>query len=250
MKKITLLLVCALLASFSYGQKSPQITITKLSEEAGKIYINYEINQSFPEENFDVKIIVTHSNGQAIAAHTLDGDIGENIKGGKNKQIVWSYEHDGIYLDETINIKLSADKVVDINYYSMPKLILASTLMPGKGVNMLDRSKNYYGWTGLAYGLVGVSVLYSLSSLSTYNNYTAAITATDRDTYYNKYKTKTTVAGVAAISALGVWGWNYVRIFLTKNSIIKNQNSLSSWFLYPSYNTFTNSNMLTLNFKF
>lgn len=250
MKRITFLFVLAFIANFSYGQKQAQITIINLYEDAGKIYINYDIDQSMPEESFDVKIIATHSNGQAIAAHTLGGDIGENIKGGKNKQVVWSYEQDGIYLDETINIQLFADKVVDVNYYSTPKLLIASTILPGKGVNMLDRSKSYLGWTGLAYGLVGVSVLYSLSSLSTYNNYTAAITATDRDTYYNKYKTKTTVAGVAAISALGVWGWNYVRIFLTKNSIIKNQNSLSSWFLYPSYNTFTNSKMLTLSFKF
>jgi len=153
-------------------------------------------------------------------------------------------------LDETIKIQLSADKVVNTNYYSTPKLILASTLLPGKGVNMLDRSKNYIGWTGIGYGLIGVSVLYSLSSSKVYNNYTTAITSTDRDTYFNKYKTQKTIAGVFAFSALGIWGINYARIFLTKNSILKKQNSLSNWNLYPSYNPFSNSNMLTISFKF
>ncbi len=250
MRKITLLLVFALLAVFSYGQKQAQITITKLSEEAGKIYINYDISQSMPEESFDVKVIATHTNGTPITATTLSGDIGENIQGGENKQIVWSYEQDSIYLDETINIQLSANKIINTNYYSTPKLLIASTILPGKGVYMLDKTQNYLNWTYAGYGLIGTFALFRGISSIYYNKYTKAQILDDRNKFYTICKINSTIAGAAAISAIVVWGWNYARIFITKNSIMKKQNSLSNWQLYPSYNTFTNSNMLTLSFKF
>ncbi|MBN2662939.1 MAG: hypothetical protein JXR68_04755 [Bacteroidales bacterium] len=250
MKTLQLFITMLFVSILSFAQGNPQISITKLTDDEGKLYVDYSILYTTPEQSFDITLDVKLNNGTPIQVSSTSGDVGTNIKGGTNKQIIWAYEQDKIYLDENISVQIISDLKVDANYYSTSKLILASTILPGRGVTMLNRSYSFIGWTIAGYGLVGASVGTYLWSKATYLNYTNATLETEKKLFYSKYQTQTIISGVSALSAIGIWGINYFRIFSTKNKMkLLTQTSLN-WQIVPNFEYLSNTNMLTITYKF
>lgn len=247
MKKTKLIIILTFVSLLLNAQKNPVVSITKLTDNNGKLKVDYSILYTNPEQIFDIELHVSHLNETPIIVKTTTGDIGEKIVGGTGKQIIWDYEKDGIFLDENVNVQLTADVSIDANYHSTAKLLLISTFLPGKGVNMLNRTKPFAGWLILGYGFVGTSAGFYAMSSNTYSNYTNATSVSDRGKYYSKYQTQLIISGVSALGAIGVWGINYFRIFSTKKMM---RNMYSNWQLLPNYDYFTNTNFLTLSYKF
>jgi len=246
MKKIHFLILFTFASIIALGQT---ISITKLAEDNGKIIVTYTILYSTPEQLFDINLIVTQFNGAPIQVITTSGDIGTNVKGGTGKQIVWNYEQDGVFLNENVNVQISANASVDANYHSMAKLLFASTILPGKGVSILNHSNSYIGWSILGYGLIGASGGGYLLSQNTYSKYNSALTISERDNYYSNYQAQLLFSGISAASAIGVWSINYFKLFSTK-SRIKHANNTAYWQISPKYDNKTYSNMFALSYRF
>lgn len=250
MKKIALSIILTLVSIIIFAQENPKISITKLTNQDGKIYVDYSILYSAPEQLFEIILDVKTSNGTPIQTLTTSGDIGTNIKGGSNKQIIWDYEQDGVFLNEDVSVQIISNLKVDPNYYSTSKLIFASTLLPGKGVTMLDRSKSYLTWTIAGYGLAGASVGSYFLSKSSYTDFSNATLQTERDFYYSKYQIQTLISGISALSAVGIWGVNYFRLFATKNRIKYLSQTTVNWQITPTFEYLSRTNMITFFYKF
>lgn len=250
MKTLQFLTLLLLISTSCLAQANPKITIIKLTNEDGKIYIDYSILYSSPEQLFEITLDVRTSNGTPIQTLTTSGDIGTNIKGGLNKQIIWDYEQDGVFLNEDVSVQIISNLKVDPNYYSTTKLIFASTLLPGKGVTMLDRSKSYLTWTIAGYGLVGSSVGSYFLSKSSYTDFSNATLQTERDFYYSKYQKQTLISGISALSAVGIWGVNYFRLFATKNRIKYLSQTTVNWQITPTFEYLSRTNMITFFYTF
>ncbi len=247
MRKVILIVAYLIIYINVYSQTSAKIFINKLTKDNGKLTVSYSILYSSPQEIFNISMIAKHKNGAPIIAKTFTGDM-QNVKGGANKQFVWDFQSDGLFLDEEIDIQLKANPSIDYTYYSTPKLLLASTLMPGKGVTMLDKNKGHFMWTFSGYALAAGSVgLYFLSE-HTFNSYQNSITLSERQYLFSQYKMQYYASGIAGLGAIAVWGINYVRVFTTK-SMLKNT-QFSYFNFYPQYDYRTNSSLMTFNYRF
>ena len=61
-----------------------------------KLIIDYNFIKSKSTQRFTVWVEITKSTGEKINAQSFSGDIGDNLQGGENKQIIWDYNKDGI----------------------------------------------------------------------------------------------------------------------------------------------------------
>jgi len=87
-QKLILILSCFFLplASFSQGF---QITPAKLDFDGRQLSISYDFIDGRQSDMFYVWVEMEKKNGGLIRMKSLSGDVGDNIKAGKNKQITW-----------------------------------------------------------------------------------------------------------------------------------------------------------------
>jgi len=71
-----------------------------------EVLVTYEFKTFNENQKFKVWIEIKKSSGEKIEVKSLTGDIGKNIEGGKNKQIVWDFLNDKILIDDEIGIEV------------------------------------------------------------------------------------------------------------------------------------------------
>ena len=77
-----------------------------------RLIIKYDILGSKSGDSFRVWLEITDSTGAKIAARYLYGDIGDDIPGGLQKQIIWDLAADSLYLNMDINVEIFATKKI------------------------------------------------------------------------------------------------------------------------------------------
>lgn len=92
------------------GQDQILVTQSSLKFLNDRLIIKYDIVGSRPEDRFRVWVEITDSTGAKIAARYLYGDIGNEIAGGLQKQIIWDLAADSLYLNTDINVEIFATK--------------------------------------------------------------------------------------------------------------------------------------------
>ncbi len=90
------------------AQSTVEVTNPVLSLKGSDVQISFDLLNSSRSDIFTIRIEVTNSEGKAIDARSLSGDIGKSINGGRNKKILWDIESDSIFLDEEIFVQVYA----------------------------------------------------------------------------------------------------------------------------------------------
>lgn len=200
---------------FCFGQNPIEISAPTLVYENENLYISFDLNDK--HSNYEVGIEVVNSLGIEINARAFSGDIGPNIKAGKNKSITWNIAKDNIFLDETISVKIVANLVP--KPYNKGVLIFQSTVWPGWGQTKLKNGKPYWlvGFTGVA--CLAGSYIYNQQSINSYDKYIDAISAQDSESYYDQAVQQDNTSKILAYSAIGIWAVNVIWVALMPNEI-------------------------------
>lgn len=95
-----------------YSQTRITVTKPRLEILDDNLIIQYDILNAKSSDFFMVWLEVTDAAGNKVKALTVNGDIGNDIKGGKNKKITWDLGTDSILIDENIFVEVKAEKIV------------------------------------------------------------------------------------------------------------------------------------------
>ena len=106
------LFVFLIFPEFLYSQAKITVTKPRLEAADENLIIEYDILNAGPSDFFVVWIEVTSASGSKIRAVSVTGDVGQDIKGGNNKRIVWDLGNDQIIIDEEIFVEVKAEKIV------------------------------------------------------------------------------------------------------------------------------------------
>lgn len=117
-----------------YAQNK-KVTVSNVQMEIKeeKVIINYDILKSSKKDLFDIEIDFITNDLTYIYPKTLRGDIGSNIQGGNNKQIVWDIRNDEDILLGSIRPNMYLNDVVVGDKFGGPYNALLSLLVPGLG---------------------------------------------------------------------------------------------------------------------
>ena len=88
------------------AQTSVRVSDPRLEIRGNQLHISYDILEGNPGEKFTVSLVVKDEEGNTIQASALQGDIGGEVTGGANKQVIWNYEADNVYLNAYITIQV------------------------------------------------------------------------------------------------------------------------------------------------
>ncbi len=73
------------------AQPASGITNPVIELKDNQIHIIYDILNSDSTDFYKIRLEITDLTGHVIDAKTLSGDIGEKVKGGSDKQILWNF---------------------------------------------------------------------------------------------------------------------------------------------------------------
>ena len=195
------------------GQTLIEINPPNLIYENENLFINFDLSDK--NYFYEIDIEITNSDGSKIHAIAFSGDIGSNIKPGKNKSIIWDLEKDNIVLDEAISVRIVARLLP--KSFNKSNLIIKSTVWPGWGQTNLTNGKPYWiiGFAGTA--CIAGSYIYNQKSLNSYDKYKDAISVSDSDKYYNQATEHDNTSKILAYSAIGIWAANIIWVSLMPN---------------------------------
>ena len=92
------------------SQDEISVSQTGLKFLNDRLIIKYDILGSKPGDIFRVWLEITDSTGAKIAARYLYGDIGDDVPGGLQKQVIWDLAADSLYLNMDVNVEIFAAK--------------------------------------------------------------------------------------------------------------------------------------------
>jgi len=232
-----------------FAQKIKAIT-TSIEDVNNKLVVKYGLIKSKDKQRFKVALIIRGASGQIITTNALSGDIGDNIAGGPNKQIVWDYNTDKIVLDEEIKIEVVASLIKpDVG---LGKALALSTLWPGWGLSKLD--KKPYWLLGIAgYGCLGVSYVMNKNANSNYQYYLDNTQDELSEGFLSKSQSQNQLSKTMAYSAIGIWGinlvWTAIKAKKTNQSAISMLNK-QKLFICTGFDPYTKTQGFTLRYRF
>jgi len=160
---ILLLGVCSL-----SGQKfKPHIENLRTDLVDNCLEIRYDIEGSSLGQFHMVDLIVIDNMGNIILPDSVTGDVGPEVRAGKNRVITWDIhkEYDVVYGDFHPQIVLDGSEKYGKN--GGPGNLFLSLLVPGLGDYFVEDYKNMkikpYYKTAFTYGMLGLSLAAALS---------------------------------------------------------------------------------------
>jgi hypothetical protein len=196
-----------------------QVTDVDFNLVNDQLIITYNIVGSKSSELFNVRVNILTEAGKPVNALSFSGDMGPDISGGSGKQIIWEISKDIAFLDEKIYIEVEAihqnPKV--IKPVSRGKAILLSTIYPGLGSSKITL-KGYHLVKGVAgYGALAGSLMSMKKADQSAIDYDNAVTAADRDKYYEAYNDQKLTSRLFLITSGAVWLLDYVTDLAAEN---------------------------------
>jgi hypothetical protein len=257
------------------GKEVRNIDFTVINDT---MVILYDFANSSEQDIFTVSVSVKTINGKVFNPKTITGDVGNNVKGGRDKRIVWNVAKDNISLDEegfieitaTIKIKkpITADNnivekdnkdkspVVNQNIQSSTKTtstgkaILLSTVMPGLGNSKLSEGKPYWIIGVASYSCLAGGIITSISSSSALKNYNSAATEESRDSYYTKSENNANLSTYLFIGAGVLWVGDLI-FTAVQGSSNKKETAMNKRIVFGyGYDVAVNKPVMTIGLKF
>jgi hypothetical protein len=213
-QKLILIFSCLFLpfASFSQGF---QITPPKLVFDGRQLSISYDFIDSRQSDQFYVWVEMEKKNGEPVRMRSLSGDVGDNIKAGKNKQITWIPEKDSIFLNEVVFVEVKAEKYV--KSFNKGSMILLSAAIPGLGQTKISKGKPYW-LTGIAaYGALAGGFIIHSKYLKTYDSYEIEEDPVIRKNLYNQAQKQSNISNSLIVSGAALWVANLIWVAVTPN---------------------------------
>jgi len=247
MKKQGLLLMFLflLLSSKSFTQDF-QITPPKLQFDGNQLQISYDVVDKSQSDQFYIWVEIAKKNGEPIKVKSASGDIGEKIRSGNNKKILWNPGKDSVFLDEEVNVEVKAEKYEkDFNKGSM---MLLSTAVPGLGQTKISKGKPWWLTSLVAYGAVAGGLVTHQSYLKTYDSYRTEADPVKRSDLYSKTQKQMNLSSALIISGVGLWAANIVWVAVTPDKLRPPQHLKLS--LDRTYSPVKGATLLTLKLDF
>ncbi len=168
--------------------------------------------------------------------------MGQNIRGGEDKQITWEYHKDlvsleaGIYVQvfgELLNpqIKEVQSSVTD---QTTPKsssqpgttiskqgAVLRSIAFPGWGLSALNPGTPHWLKGVAGYGAIASSVILNRMAYENYNQYLASSEQTEFEDYYEKAVSQQNLSRISAYVAAGIWVTDIVWTLLSDSGNVR-----------------------------
>jgi hypothetical protein len=191
-----------------------QITLLKLEFYGNQLHIAYNIDNKTSIGKFRIEIKINKQNGDPITPKSITGDLGDNIKSGNNKRIIWDLEKDAIYIDEDITVEIKGKKLSES--FSKGSLILMSTAVPGLAQTKMS-GKPWWLCGVAAYGTLASGIIFYKSSLNTYDAYKAEDNPNTRIDQYNKAQKNLNIANALFITSATLWVANIIWVTATPN---------------------------------
>jgi len=229
MKRIQILataLYVLTLPTSLYAQDYAKISAPELELKGNEILISYQILQGSSGDFYRIWIEVTDDNGNILNARSLRGDVGDNIRGGANRQIAWDYEKDVVSLDdgsyvqvlgELMNPKVEEKKPEIVEQpakapsgysgpsISKPSALLRSVAFPGWGLSVMHPGKPHWLKGVLGYGAIASTVVFNRMAIDNYNKYLESSDEGQFGTFYDQAESQQQISTISAYVAVGVW---------------------------------------------
>jgi hypothetical protein len=204
---------------FLFGKSYSQgvlITQPRLESDGNQLLIFYDIVAKNSADKFYIWVEMEKANGEKILAKTLSGDIGENIKAGNNKKIIWAPEQDSIYLKEEIFVEVKAERYV--KSFDKGSMFLRSAIFPGWGQTKISKGKPWW-LTGIAvYGTLAGGYVYYKNYLKSYDSYRAEEDdPLRRADLAEQAKKQQNISMTMIYSAASAWAVNVLWVTFTPN---------------------------------
>jgi hypothetical protein len=252
--------------------------------------IKYDILGANSDDKFYIWLEITDSSGIELSAYTLKGDIGDSIKAGANKQIVWNLFADSIFINNTINVEIIAEKIIIPEIISekkdLPEIpsdedkkediaenkesnrvieeplvatlkvkvgkhLLQSTIFPGWGLTRLSKGKPYWLMGVAGMGCIASSIYFNQRAHSSYNDY---MNSSDDDIigYYDDAIVQGNISKVFAWSAAVIWLADLGIVSIKASSVNKSyrRSKLNALSIASCIDSNTDTPMLTLHYNF
>ena len=269
MKKIIFssIYILSLIITFScfrvngQDKSDARIVNTDFDLEGNQLIITYDIENYARNEIFYITAEIFYENGERIPAKSLSGDIKGNVRGGKNKIIIWDLEKDrvelkgAIYIEITASPELVAEETREDKSEKSIGLagpLVQSLVLPGLG-NTRITGKPYWIIGIIGYGSVASSYWFNKKAASSYDNYLSERENYDlRFDYYNDADTEKQISVACGIAAGVIWAADLTLLLINHKKHNKKLSAMSGpqTSLGFNYNPYTNSNMLTLKILF
>lgn len=198
--------------SFSQGFL---LTAPRLIFDGTQLQIFYDIITKNPKDNFYIWVEMKKANGDIIIAKNLSGDIGDNVKAGNNKKIIWSPERDSIILDEEISVVLKAEKYT--KSFTKGSMMVRSMVFPGWGQTKISKGKPWW-LTGIVfYGTMTGDYFCYQNYLKNYNAYKIEEDPVKRIDYKKKAQQQLNYTTTLFYSGVALWAINVFWVAVTPN---------------------------------
>ncbi len=241
------------------------------------IIVYYDIVNSKAGDEFTVWMDVTDSAGNWIIPEAIEGDIGENIEGGRRKRVVWDLSADSIYMNALILVQVNAElikqaepEVVYIQQsgiaseqpytevkkprvnrnLGMSKVVLLtkSVIIPGWGLTQVKQKPHWIKGL-IGYGALATTIYFYNQTDSNYEDFDQAMTIADRDFHRDEYQRTDKLFVGFLYGTIGVWTVDLLWMTFTKTNRKMNA-EVPKMKIQPSYEPTTNAPMLTLRYNF
>ena len=245
---------------------------TDFDLKGNQLIITYDIENYDKNEIFFITAVIFYESGERISAKSLSGDIKENVKGGKNKTIVWDLEKDRIELKGSIYIEITAspelvaeetrediskEPVEDISEEPQKSIGLAgplvqSIVLPGLGNTRITR-KPYWVIGIIGYGSLASSYWFNHRAASSYDSYLSERDNQElRTDYYNDADTEKQISIACGIAAGVIWAADLTLLVVNHKKHRKQLSAMSvpQTTFGINYDPVVNANMFTIRISF
>ncbi len=194
-----------------YSQNAVKVSDPRLEMNGNIITISYDIVNSSSEEKYTISLEIKDENGNVINAQALNGDIGDEVIGGSNKQISWNLDTDNIYIDAYIFVQINATIIappapskIKSESYSRTGLIMQSIAFPGLGLSRVSGDPHWL--RGVAgYGCIAGSIVLNSQAIKTYNSIEDLVYFDEINSAYDKSMQQSNISSILVFTAIGIW---------------------------------------------
>lgn len=202
------------LLPFQSSSQDFQVTKPVLVFDSTRLLISYDLINKNQADLFYIWVEMQKINNEPIRMKALSGDVGDNIKAGKNKKITWIPEKDSVFLNEEVFVEVKAEKY--IKSFNKGSMMLLSAAIPGLGQTKISKGKPWWLTGVAAYGALVSGVIVHYKSDQTFSSYQdETADPLRRADLFNRYNKEMNISNALIVSGAALWGANIIWVALT-----------------------------------
>ncbi|MBI5218282.1 MAG: hypothetical protein HY958_05060 [Bacteroidia bacterium] len=206
---IGFLIAYVVIANTAFSQTKAEIKNVDFTISGDSMIITYDIGKIRDNERFNVSINIKTVSGKTIVPKNLIGEVGENIRGGSKKKVIWNIKNDPQLPDEDIYVEITAKSRLDLEFYKNAagrrNALWHSAVFPGWG-NVQIKGNDKYMFIGIAgYTCLAGGAGCILYGFNTYNKYKSLDDEVQRDKLYSNANLFRKTGVTLLIAAGAIW---------------------------------------------